>query len=387
MGLLDILAPRGMRRRWWLFRPIDALVALWPAPRAKKGVLVVRMDGIGDMVMFRSALEHYPDAFGVAKSDITVLGCHSWRSLAEHAFAGFRVVTIDEHAFEKKWLYRIKVALWVRRQGFRVAVCDMFWRKTLTADSLVWMSRADERVVCQPLVADKTRAEFRWYLARATRVIDTGAFPDQETIRHFRFLERLTGRPFPPETPRLPWPQRDNPIPAGKPYVVLNFGANEPGRRWPIANFIELARRLLALDLRVVFVGGKQEAFAKPDIAALGHADVIDTVAQYSLPVLVDILRGAALVVTNDTGPAHLAFGVGAPVIEIVGGGNYGAFVPYPEEIRPRRSAFIHKPMECYHCLWHCPKRTSDMEPFPCVAEIPVDEVWQTAQRLLAAAP
>ncbi len=46
-----------MRRRWWLFRPIDALVALWPAPRRRKGVLVVRMDGIGDMVMFRAALE------------------------------------------------------------------------------------------------------------------------------------------------------------------------------------------------------------------------------------------------------------------------------------------------------------------------------------------
>lgn len=381
--MLSDLFPKGMRRRWWFFRPIDALVALCPAPRRKKGVLVVRMDGIGDMVMFRSALDHYPEALGVDAGEITVLGCNSWRSLAEFAFAGFNVVTIDEHAFEKKWLYRLKVALWVRRQGFRVAVCDIFWRKTMTSDSLVWMSRAEQRIVCQPLIADKTRAEFAWFLSKATRIIDTGTFPDQETIRHFRFLTALAGRPFPPETPRLPWPLRDSPIPDGKPYVVLNFGSNEPGRRWPLDKFLEIARRCLDLGLRVVFVGGRQEDFAKPHIAELDHPDVIDTVGQYPLPVLVDILRAAALVVTNDTGPAHLAFGVGAPVIEIVGGGNYGAFVPYPEEIRPTAAAFINKPMACYHCLWHCPKRTSSHAPFPCIAEIEVDEVWQAAVKIL----
>ena len=100
--------------------------------RRKRGVLVVRMDGIGDMVMFRAALEHYPDAFGVEKSNITILGCNSWKPLADVVFPGFKVVTIDEHAFEKKWFYRLKIALWVRRQGFKVAVCDMFMRKTLT---------------------------------------------------------------------------------------------------------------------------------------------------------------------------------------------------------------------------------------------------------------
>ncbi|CAA7627008.1 glycosyltransferase family 9 protein [Magnetospirillum sp. SS-4] len=368
-----------------MFRPIDALVALWPVRRRRRGLLVVRMDGIGDMVMFRAALERYPDAFGVAKSDITVLGCNSWKSLADEVFAGFTVVTIDEHAFEKKWLYRLKISLWVRRQGFEVAVCDMFMRKTLTADSLMWASRAGERIVCQPFVTDRTRAEYAWYLARATRVIDTGPYPTHEGLRHFTFLQALTGTRQPPEIPAIPWRDRPPPLPGGGPYVVMNFGSNEPGRRWPFPHFLELARHCLDAGYRVVFVGAGQEAFAKPQLAEMNHPGVVDAIGGLGLPQLVDVMKHAACVVSNDTGPGHLALGVGAATVLLAGGGHFGCFVPYPEAIRPPRAIFLNQPMECYHCLWRCPKRTSPQDPFPCVSGIAVDAAWRAVRTLLAA--
>jgi ADP-heptose:LPS heptosyltransferase len=372
-----------MRRRWWAFRPIDLLVALWPVRRPKRGLVVVRMDGIGDMVMFRRALDHYPAAFGIERDEITVLGCHSWRSLADIAFAGFTVVTIDEHAFEKKWLYRLKVALWLRRRNFATAVCDMFMRKAMTADSLVWMSRAKRQVVCQPFVTERTRAEYAWYLARATQVIDTGPYPTHEGLRHFAFLSAVAGRTIPPEVPSIPWRRQGPKLPPGSRAVVLNFGSNEPGRRWPFDNYLELARRCLESGLRVVFVGAGQEAFAKPRIAALGNANAIDTIGALSLPELIDLLAAAACVVSNDTGPGHLALGVGAPTVLIAGGGHFGCFVPYPEAIRPTRAVFLAEAMECYHCLWRCPKRTSPADPFPCVAGVSVERVWEAVRQVL----
>jgi len=370
-----------MRRRWWAFRLIDLLVALLPVRGPKRGLVVVRMDGIGDMVMFRRALDHYPAAFGVAPADITVLGCHSWRSLAPIAFAGFRVVTIDEHAFEKKWLYRLKIALWLRRQNFAIAICDMFMRKAMTADSLVWMSRAEARVVCHPFITDRTRAEYSWYLAKATRVIDTGPYPTHEGFRHFTFLSAITGRILPPEVPSIPWRRQDAKLPPGPPAIVLNFGSNEPGRRWPFDYYLELARRCLESGHRVVFVGAGQEAFAKPRIAQLGHPNVIDTIGDLSLPELVDVLASAACVVSNDTGPGHLALGLGTPTVLIAGGGHFGCFVPYPEEIRPAGACFLAHEMECYHCLWRCPKRDSSADAFPCVAGVTVERVWEAIKQ------
>lgn len=53
------LAPSGMRRRWRIFRFLDWIARRFPVAGEKHGLLVVRMDGIGDMVLFRAALDHY----------------------------------------------------------------------------------------------------------------------------------------------------------------------------------------------------------------------------------------------------------------------------------------------------------------------------------------
>ena len=365
-----------MRRRWWFFRPIDAVVALWPAPKQKKGVLVVRMDGIGDMVLHRAALDHLADALGVARAEITILGCNSWKGLAARIFQGYRLVTIDEHAFEKKWFYRLKIALWVRRQGFKIAVCDMFMRKVLTADSLVWMSRAQSRIVSRPFVTDRTRLEWDWYLGLATRVIDTGPYPTHDGLRHFVFLSALAGRTVPPQIPSIPWVAEPSPVEPGAPYVVMNFGSNEPGRRWPLSKFMELAARCRSQGWRVVFVGGAMEAFAKPVLDAQTDPGILDRVGRWSLPQVVDAMKGALCVVTNDTGPGHLALGAGAATILIAGGGHWGCFVPYPDTIRPAKAVFLTQEMPCFHCLWRCPKRDTPQDPFPCVADVAVDRVW-----------
>jgi ADP-heptose:LPS heptosyltransferase len=261
----------------------------------------------------------------------------------------------------------------------------MFLRKTLTAVSLVWMSRAPVLVVCTPFIPDRTRAEYAWYLAKATRVIDTGPYPTHEALRHFTFLSEVTGRPHPPEVPAIPWREQAPRLPAGGPYVAMNFGSNEPGRRWPFEQFLALAKLCLEAGLRVVFVGGPQEAFAKPAVAALSHPDVVDSIAVTSVPELIDILKHAACVVSNDTGPGHLALGVGAATVLIAGGGHFGCFVPYPEAVRPKGAAFLNREMECYHCLWRCPKRATAMDAFPCVAEVSVDEVWAAVRRCAAA--
>lgn len=372
------LFPKGMRRRWWAFRPIDWIVALWPVFKHRKGVVVVRMDGIGDMVLYRAALEHLPGVLGVERSDVTVLGCRSWAGLADRVFAGFRVVAIDEHAFEKRWFYRLKIALWVRRQGFEIAVCDMFMRKVMTADSLVWASRASHRIVAQPFITPRTQLEWEWYLALATQVIDTGRYPDHDGLRHFRFLSTLGGRQIAPEIPSLSWVHGPSPVPPGAPYVVMNFGSNEPGRRWPLAHFIALAQRCRAHGLRVVFVGGGMEAFGSPQLDAIKDENVINAVGKWTLPQVVDAMVGATCVVTNDTGPGHLALGAGARTVLIAGGGHWGCFVPYPSEIQPPHTAFLTHEMECFHCLWRCPKRNNAAEPFPCVALVDVDRVWET---------
>ena len=141
------LFPAGMRRRWWMFRALDLIARHFPVFRARRGLLVVRMDGIGDMVLFRQSLDHYAEAFGVSPKDITILGCESWRRIADQIFDGYQIVTIDEHGYARRLLYRFHINLMVRRLSPDITVCDSYLRRAMMADSLVWASNARRTVV------------------------------------------------------------------------------------------------------------------------------------------------------------------------------------------------------------------------------------------------
>ena len=62
---------------------------------------------------------------------------------------------------------------------------------------------------------------------------------------------------------------------------------------------------------------------------------VTDLTGQTTLPELLTLMKHAALVISNDTGPAHLSIALGVPTIVIVGGGHFTSFVPYPDHVCP----------------------------------------------------
>jgi ADP-heptose:LPS heptosyltransferase len=369
--------PRRRPRRWFLFWPFDTIARFWPVFRKRHGVLVIRIDGIGDMVLFHGAFNHYAKALGVDRGDITILGCDSWARLAATFFPGVCFQSFDEHAYDRNPFYRLKISLWVRRQGFAVALLDSFMRKPLVADSLLYVSGAPLRVVTKPYLSPKTQKLFDWYLSRCHRVIDTGPHPTHEILRHFTFVSALAGRPIKAEPPRLPWRDKTPDLP--KPYAVINFGANEPGRRWEFENFLAVARDLKARGMTVVFVGGPAEADYKNRLDGTGFIDLIGAT---SLEGLMDVLKHAALVVTSETGPAHLAVGLGAPSITILGGGQFGGWMPFPDDVTPPMTLSVYRKMPCYGCLWNCTLPHTRGEPYPCVSAVTVEDVLQAINRL-----
>jgi ADP-heptose:LPS heptosyltransferase len=143
-----------------------------------------------------------------------------------------------------------------------------------------------------------------------------------------------------------------------------------------------LAKKLANRGLLVIFVGGKSE---RPGAIHESPGRIIDLIGKTSLEKLLDLMNHAELVVSNDTGPAHLSIAIATPTLVIVGGGHFGCFVPYPEEIRPAHARFVYHRMDCYHCFWNCPKRATKFDVFPCVEAVHIDEVWRVSKQLLDA--
>jgi len=110
-------------------------------------------------------------------------------------------------------------------------------------------------------------------------------------------------------------------IPAGGgPLVVLQLGANNDLRRWPVDSFAELARGLLDAGARVVLVGSSAERpLARRLAGALGPAAeaVADLLGRTSLEHLAAVLSAGDLVISGDTGTLHLATAVGARTLSL----------------------------------------------------------------------
>lgn len=110
-----------------------------------------------------------------------------------------------------------------------------------------------------------------------------------------------------------------------RPPVVLFPFASAAGqaKRWPLARHVELGTLLVERGERVVLAWGsareREEASAALGRARPGRSGDIELAPRTDLVELTELLRGSALLVTGDTGPMHLAAGVGTPVVALFG--------------------------------------------------------------------
>jgi heptosyltransferase-3 len=110
------------------------------------------------------------------------------------------------------------------------------------------------------------------------------------------------------------------------PLAVLLPGSGSPRKNWP--GFGELASGLRAAGFAVVLVGGlaDEEALA---VARRGAGEGVAVVAGQPLERVAGLLAEAAVVVANDSGPAHLAAALGVPTLALFGPSD-------PRRWRPR---------------------------------------------------
>ena len=116
-------------------------------------------------------------------------------------------------------------------------------------------------------------------------------------------------------------------------FVAFAIGANWPNKRWPAAHFAALADRLYRAHYVPVLVGGGRldETLAQ-DIMAASEIPPVNLVGRTNLKQLAHIFTRAALVLGGDTGPVHLAAGLGTPTVMLMGPTDANRNGPYGQQ-------------------------------------------------------
>lgn len=143
----------------------------------------------------------------------------------------------------------------------------------------------------------------------------------------------------------------DAAIDRGRPLLAINPQATWPTKLWFSERFAELADRLSAQGWAVVFTGspGDREEIARI-IAAMG-APAANLAGMTTLLELAALYEMAAVVVSTDTGPMHIAAATGTPVVAI-----FGSTAPWRTGPWGGQHRVVRLELPCSPCLKkHCP--------------------------------
>lgn len=145
-------------------------------------------------------------------------------------------------------------------------------------------------------------------------------------VREVRFPLSVPER----DASRLAWLFQQEGADLSRPYVALAVGANWPNKRWPEEHFARLADDLSGAGLVPVLAGGgpvDEERAAR--ILGLANVPPVNLVGKTSLPQLAALMQRATAVVGGDTGPVHLAAGLGTKTIMLMGPTDANRNGPY----------------------------------------------------------
>jgi len=155
---------------------------------------------------------------------------------------------------------------------------------------------------------------------------------------------------------------------AGTECVAVMVGASHPAKRWPIERFRSVLERLPP-PFVPVFVGGPtertlvEEVRTPASVDLTGRLTVLETMA---------VLQRCRLILTNDSGPMHLAAAVGTPVVALFGPTSSTRFAPFGPGHRVLQG----------RCP--CAVRTLDDCQGTCLLAIPVEEVVSEVLQMLS---
>ena len=349
---------------------------------AKRHILIVRLDGIGDFFIW------LPDAVALqayyADAEVTLLANCLWSEAAEKLLSVDRVIPFNPQLFLKDFNYRIGLLTQLRRKGFDVILQPRFSREFLVEDMITrWCAapqsiafRSDQRSINPRLMPWSDH----WYT-------DLVVLPEE--IKNEKLINGFW-------TKKITKNKQNNGLDSSntaisldfsclsalpekwisKPYYLIIPGAADPRRRWPPEKLAEVAVLLRQRSsLRGIICGSREDrAAAAVIMKKVCDESFLDITGKTRIIQLIALIGKAQFLVGNDTGAMHIAVSCGVNAFCILGGGQWGRFLPYPAKTEWMPDCIYHK-MDCYNCNWQCIYFRELDEPYPCVNAVSVANV------------
>jgi ADP-heptose:LPS heptosyltransferase len=327
----------------------DLLVrVLYSCPSGGDGVLVVRLDAIGDYVLFRNFLADIKASDKYKNKKITLVGNIAWREIAE--FFDSDVVDdfiwIDRSRFVRNIRYRFNKLSEIRSCCPTTVIQPTYSREFFLGDSVVNICSAREKIGsvgdCSNIKSWQKKISDLYY----TKLIPASESVLFEFDRNKEFFAHLLGSTVLSEKPCMSKPKGIDLSRFNLPdsYAVFFIGASASFRKWSVYNYSLVAEYIYSkYSLPIVLCGGPGDVDDAEEFLRGIGCPVVDLVGKTSLVEFVNVLSKSEVVISNETSTPHFAVALGVKNIFVVSNGNHIVrFSPYPDYIS-----------KSYHVVYH----------------------------------
>lgn len=351
-------------------------------------VLFIRMDGIGDFVLWLDSMRGWCDLYQNQKK---VLVCgKNVSSIAESTGYFDEVLGVDTSV---SWSVKEKKNLC--RQLKKYSGCTLIQcvrSKTDFIDVLVSMIPAKKKITLDTDFRNQTEHNKRKHESIYDIIIPSEGKFKMELIRNAEYVRNLGNEKFQAGIPILP---------------STNYEIGDLGEYYVLVpSTSSVLRNCNSKDLRhiihyindvrpeynCVILGGNAEKDICDYIESIcKNISIINLAGKTNYMEYIEVIRNARFVFSGDTSAVHIAFVCNVPSVCVAGGWEYGRFFPYvtEKEIKDMaRHEFVVNEMECFHCDHRnysdeCKLSQKINNRYACIQNIEVDSIIEKIALIL----
>lgn len=339
-----------------------------------KNILVVRTDRAGDVVLTTPAILALRETYMGAK--ISILVAPATRDIVDENPCLDEVLIDDKDGANEGFWGFLKLVRSLKKKKFDLAV--IFHTKK-RANLLCFMAGIPNRLGYK-------NNKFGFLLTKPVKDVRIEGTRHEaeyclDLLSHIG-VRAVDLKPFMPiKKESDEWVSKvfnDNDVVSSERLIAVHSGASCISKRWAPERFAALINQLTQNHFaRVILVGGKETKSISREIKSSLIKPVIDLTGETTISQLASLLKKCQLLISNDSGPVHIASAVGTPVISIFGRNQAGLS---PARWRPlgKNDIFIHKEVGCKVCLAH----NCDID-FECLKAVTVEDVLNAVKTSL----
>lgn len=328
-----------------IYRILD--IFIWRSKEIKpKSILLIRLDGIGDYVLFRNFIEVLKKNNKYKDYSITLLGNIAWKNLSKELDGEYidNFIWLERSKFNNDLFYRYKKLKELVSIGYEIILSPIYSREPFVADNIVKLIAAKEKIGSIGNLSNIKKWQKKITDKYYTKLIYAKEELMFEFYRNKEFFEYLLETKININKPIISLKNKKLEHNIPKKYAILFVGGSENLKKWSPENFAQIGYFLKKQHgYNIVLCGAKEDIEEANQIEKYCNEKIINLVGKTSLVELIKIISNAELIFSNETSAPHFAVALEMKYIFVVFSGKYyGWFCPYPNEIAKNYYTIYH---------------------------------------------